>query len=146
MFLLDLNKSLFLSRVLPCTSTALKVALNVLCIYSLYIRSSLIRRIFGTNKVHFDTLLYEIIPFLFLLYSEGHIVASLKKLDAFHSISGSPQRYHSANIKLLDQLLKCLTDTFEDDQESLKATFTANMKPWPKNIDNEPGNQGCNMS
>ena len=74
------------------------------------------------------------------------MVASLKKLDAFHGISGSPQQYHSAKIKLLDQLLKCLTDRFEDDQEILKATFIANMKPWPKNIDNEPGNQGCNMS
>ena len=48
--------------------------------------------------------------------------------------------------KLRDQLLKCLTDRFEDDQEILKATFIANMKSWPKNIDNEPGNQGCNMS
>ena len=48
--------------------------------------------------------------------------------------------------KLRDQLLKCLTDRFEDDQEILKAMFIANMKPWPKNIDNEPGNQGCNMS
>ena len=32
--LIDRNKSLFLSRILPCTSTVLKVALNVLCIYS----------------------------------------------------------------------------------------------------------------
>ena len=66
------------------------------------------------------------------------MVASLKKLDAFHSISCSPQQYHSAKIKLSDQLLKCLTDRFEDDQEILKATLIDNMKPWPKNIDNEP--------
>ena len=74
------------------------------------------------------------------------MVAQLKKLDAFHSISGNPQQYHSAKIKLRNQLRKCLTDRFEDDQEILKAMFIANMKPWPKNIDNEPGNQGCNMS
>lgn len=73
------------------------------------------------------------------------MVASLKKMDAFHGISGSPQQYHSAKIKLLDQPLKHLTDRFED-QEILEATFIANMKPWPKNTDNEPSNQGCNMS
>jgi len=79
--------------------------------------------------------------FILIFYSEGPKVASLADADAFqgHDPSGNLQQYHSAKTNLLNQLMRCLSDRFEDDQEILKATFLADIKRWPKKLTDEPG-------
>lgn len=81
--------------------------------------------------------------YIFWHFSEGHKVVSLKGSDTFHghSLSGNLRKYHYAKNKLLDQLMNCLTERFEDDQEILRATVLANLRRWPKIITSEPGNQ-----
>lgn len=79
--------------------------------------------------------------FILMFYSEGPKVASLADADAFqgHDLSGNLQQYHSAKTNLLNQLIRCLSDRFEDDQDILKATILADIKRWPKKLTDEPG-------
>ena len=56
-----------------------------------------------------------------------------------HELTCNLVQFESAKRKLLRELIKCLSDMFEGDNTILKATFLANLRHWPKNIDDEPG-------
>ena len=81
------------------------------------------------------------INFSLIFHSEGPKVASLADADAFqgHDLSGDLRQYRSAKANLLNELMRCLSGRFEDDQEILKATSLADIKRWPKKLTDEPG-------